>query len=376
MTSASASAFWARGTERIVQASKPRQRRERLLRAAAFIVGVLDLVLAVDLLGDQLGVVDDLDLVWRRARGRARGRAAARGTRRRCWWCGRGTSVASSTTSTRRGDPTRPRPPRPDPGCPARHRRRGRRPSPARQRHGSSGGNSPGTRGAAPVADLAAVGRRRSAWPSRRSDLRRSMMTSTCGVVGVVRRRAGRRARGASSSGTTQKIMRRSERARPASRRACKRPPSSAAALAVWSIGSSSESSEPCATTRTPAASLPRSTSKRYQRQLPRDDDRHDAALGARRPRADDRRAERAGDAGDPSRMLRRRVEQLQRACDLQVGVGRHATHGARLVERVVGRLGGVDLGSRSGARLGRRRVAGSRADGLGSSSRTSSSAG
>ena len=61
MTSASASAFCARGTERIDQRSKP---RSASLRGGVqrLHVGVLDLVVAVDLLGDQLGVVDDLDL--------------------------------------------------------------------------------------------------------------------------------------------------------------------------------------------------------------------------------------------------------------------------------------------------------------------------
>ena len=47
-------------------------------------VRVLDLVLAVDLLGDELGVVDDLDLGGAERRAPGRARAAGRGTRRRC----------------------------------------------------------------------------------------------------------------------------------------------------------------------------------------------------------------------------------------------------------------------------------------------------
>ena len=38
--------------------------------------------------------------------------------------------------------------------------------------------------------------------------------------------------------------------------------------------------------------------------QLPADDDRDDAALGRRRAHRDDRRPERAGDAGDRARVL------------------------------------------------------------------------
>ena len=49
------------------------------------IAAMLDLVETLDLLGDQLGVVDNLDFGCAQMRARVRGRAAARGTRRRCW---------------------------------------------------------------------------------------------------------------------------------------------------------------------------------------------------------------------------------------------------------------------------------------------------
>ena len=84
LTSASAPAFCARGTDRIVQRSKSAQRSQRL-RVQRLHVGVLDLVGAVDLLGDQLGVVDHLDLRGAERTARARARAAGRGTPRRCW---------------------------------------------------------------------------------------------------------------------------------------------------------------------------------------------------------------------------------------------------------------------------------------------------
>ena len=83
LTSASASAFWARGTVRTRQRAKRRERVQRR-RVQRLHVRVLDLVLAVDLLGDELGVVDDLDLVGAERAARGRARAAGRGTRRRC----------------------------------------------------------------------------------------------------------------------------------------------------------------------------------------------------------------------------------------------------------------------------------------------------
>ena len=61
LTSASAAAFSARGTERIDQRSN-RPSASSACACSGCSSGVLDLVLAVDLLGDELGVVDDLDL--------------------------------------------------------------------------------------------------------------------------------------------------------------------------------------------------------------------------------------------------------------------------------------------------------------------------
>ena len=134
-------------------------------------VGVLDLVGAVDLLGDELGVVDDLDLAGaQRARALA-GRAAGRGTRRRC--------------SSRRRSPRRPRRAprrrasrsrrrrRPVRGCRARRRRRARRPS--------RGGRSPGfdARELAGHALAAAVALSRAA--RRRPHRRSGRGARTCG---------------------------------------------------------------------------------------------------------------------------------------------------------------------------------------------------
>src|SRR4051812_11259862 len=67
--------------------------------------------------------------------------------------------------------------------------------------------------------------------------------------------------------------------------------------------------------------------------QLPADDDRHDAALGGRGAHGDDRRAERAGDAGDRTR-VRARVEEVERARHLQVEVRRDGVHAAVLARR------------------------------------------
>ena len=98
LTSASAAAFCARGTERTRQRAKAASAASAA-RCSGFMSGCLTLYCAVDLLGDELGVVDDLDLGRRPAPARARGRAAGRGTRRRCSSPPRGSSVASSTTS-------------------------------------------------------------------------------------------------------------------------------------------------------------------------------------------------------------------------------------------------------------------------------------
>src|SRR3954454_13100926 len=65
-------------------------------------------------------------------------------------------------------------------------------------------------------------------------------------------------------------------------------------------------------------------------RQLPADDDRHDAALGRRRADGDDRRAERARHAGDRPR-VRAPVEQVERAGHLELGVRRDRVDAALL---------------------------------------------
>ena len=84
LTSASACAFCVRGT-RADRPALERAERRRAPRVQRAHVRVLHLVDAVELLGDQLRVVDQLDLRSRRARARAQARAATRGTRRRCW---------------------------------------------------------------------------------------------------------------------------------------------------------------------------------------------------------------------------------------------------------------------------------------------------
>ena len=98
LTSASAPAFCARGTERIDQRSKPRSASQRG-GVQRLHVGVLDLVGAVDLLGDQLGVVDDLDLGGAERPRALEPEQQRRGTRRRCWWRVPIRSAASSSTS-------------------------------------------------------------------------------------------------------------------------------------------------------------------------------------------------------------------------------------------------------------------------------------
>ena len=99
LTSASASAFCARGTERIDQRSKPAQRRHRLAVQRASCAACLTLYSPLTCLAIELGVVDDLDLGRAERLGALRARAAARGTPRRCSSRRRGPRIASSTTS-------------------------------------------------------------------------------------------------------------------------------------------------------------------------------------------------------------------------------------------------------------------------------------
>ena len=96
-TSASASSFCSRGTERTVQRSNPRRAGQRL-RVEGLQVRLLDPVLAGDLARHELRVVDDLDLARAELRAPARGPAAARGTRPRCWSPRRCKSLARASS--------------------------------------------------------------------------------------------------------------------------------------------------------------------------------------------------------------------------------------------------------------------------------------
>ena len=173
LTSASASAFCARGTERTLQRRKSRS-ASIAWRCSGLHVGVLDLVLAVDLLGHELGVVDDLDLVGAQLPGAREAEQqaavlgdvvghdarAARGPRRR---------------PRRRASRARPRRP-PGPGCRARRRRRGRRASLGRVERRELAGHARRRRSRTSRCSPPCSSPR-----ARRSLLRRSMMTFTFG---------------------------------------------------------------------------------------------------------------------------------------------------------------------------------------------------
>ena len=221
-------------------ARTPRSALERL-GVQRLHVRVLDLVAAVDLVGDQLGVVDDLDLGRRRApRARSSPSSSPRYSATLLVAAPSGCAASSSTSPSGVGH----------------HGRRGGRPGVAARaavhvdddlhagatRAASIGGNSPGTRGAPPVADLAlaAAGARPA---SRRSALRRSTITVDVGIVLVVgdelvvelvaRAARVRRSRSSARDPTRRPRCRAASVIRPAAR--CRPPRSSAAALTTLS---------------------------------------------------------------------------------------------------------------------------------------------